>query len=347
MTVINARGRRLKHWGAALVMVAPLLGMSGMAKAAPDGFAPATHPETAKLVDELVAKGLDRDRVTELMNQADYSQKVLDAMSRPAEGHLRWDQYRAIFMKESRIEAGVKFIAEHRETFDRAQAEYGVPPEVIAAIIGVETFFGKHTGTHRVIDSLSTLAFDHPRRGTFFRGELAAFLQLTLEQGIDPLSIKGSYAGAMGYPQFIPTSYQAYAVDFDGDGVRDLWHNPVDAIGSVGNYFARHGWKAGAPVVSAADGPGTPPSSVTFNKTKKPYMSVSALEAAGVQVAGDVAGNTQVIPLALDLKQGYRYAVGYDNFYVITRYNHSHMYAMAVDELSQAIKRRLEDGGAG
>ena len=317
-----------------------------MPVAAAENFDPASHEGARALVDELAAQGVDRDWLTLALTRAEYRPAVLEAMSGAAERRLRWDEYRNIFIKPERIEAGVEFIKAHRDAFERAESQYGVPPEVIAAIIGVETFYGRHTGRHRVIDSLATLAFHHPRRGDFFRGELAAFLEITSEQQVDPLTLDGSYAGAMGYPQFIPTSYQAYAVDFDADGMRDLWHNPVDAIGSVGNYFARHGWKGGAPVVSEATGPASQPADVAFNRTEKPYATLESLAAQGIE-PGDsepaMDGDTKVIPLALDFADGkVAYRLGHPNFYVITRYNHSHLYAMAVTTLAEHIRAALE-----
>ncbi|TDX30420.1 membrane-bound lytic murein transglycosylase B [Modicisalibacter xianhensis] len=313
---------------------------------AAENFDPASHEGARALVDELASQGVDRDWLTLALTRAEYRPAVLEAMSGAAERRLRWDEYRNIFIKPERIEAGVNFIQAHRDAFERAEAQYGVPPEIIAAIIGVETFYGRHTGTHRVIDSLATLAFHHPRRGDFFRGELAAFLEITNEQQVDPLTLDGSYAGAMGYPQFIPTSYQAYAVDFDDDGMRDLWHNPVDAIGSVGNYFARHGWTPGAPVISDATGPATPPAGIAFNRTDKPYASIASLAEQGIEPAGgaSVSGDeTQVIPVMLDfVDDKVAYRLGYHNFYVITRYNHSHLYAMAVNTLAERIREAME-----
>lgn len=339
----------LRHGRSALIatLASGLLLVMPSAQASPGAdFDPAQNAEVHALVDELAAQGIDRGWLVSAMREAEFQQGVLDAMSGAAERHLRWDEYRDIFIQPERIEAGVAFIDKYQDAFARAQAEYGVDPAVIAAIIGVETYYGRYTGDHQVIDSLATLAFHHPRRGDFFRGELAAFLEITHKQGVDPLTLEGSYAGAMGYPQFIPTSYRAYAVDFDGDGVRDLWHNPVDAIGSVGNYLARHGWKAGGPLVSAAQGPSTPPEGIDFNLTQPPYVSVAALAEKGIEPAPgeSLSGATQVIPLALDVAGGEtRYKLGHDNFYVITRYNHSHLYAMAVTTLAERIRQARGD----
>ncbi|GAB2783167.1 lytic murein transglycosylase B [Halomonas shantousis] len=312
-----------------------------------EDFDPQQHPEVRTLIKELAQEeGLDPQRLAEIMRGAEFHQSVLDAMSGAAERHLRWGEYRDIFIQPERISEGVDFIAAHADAFARAEQQYGVPAEIIAAIIGVETRYGAHTGRHRVLDSLSTLAFHHPTRGAFFRGELAAFLTITLSQGVDPGALKGSYAGAMGYPQFIPTSYQAYAVDFDGDGLRDLWENPVDAIGSVANYFARHGWVKDAPVVSEAQGPAVPPSGIEFNLARQPYVSVAQLRERGITAMREasLAPDRQVIPLALEVDEGqYRYAMGHDNFYVITRYNHSYLYAMAVTTLAERIRAAMDE----
>ncbi|RDB44535.1 lytic murein transglycosylase B [Halomonas sp. DQ26W] len=302
-------------------------------------FDPAEHDGARQLVDTLVDRGIEREWLESALRSAEFQQGVLDAMEGAAERRLRWDEYRDIFLQPERIEKGVAFIEAHRDAFARAEAEYGVPAEMIAAIIGVETSYGRFTGRHRVIDSLSTLAFHHPVRGGFFHGELTAFLEITREQDVDPGSLKGSYAGAMGYPQFIPTSYRAYAVDFDGDGVRDLWTNPVDAIGSVGNYFAEHGWQPGSPIYHEAQGPDTPPEAVDFNRTARPYASIAELAESGIRVAGNLDDDASVVPLALETSEAaWRYRVGHENFYVITRYNHSHLYAMAVTELAEAIE---------
>ncbi|MFC3286304.1 lytic murein transglycosylase B [Litchfieldella rifensis] len=335
------------HGGTAWGLAAGLwLALLPLATDAAMNFDPGQHDDVAALIDELEARGIERDWLVDVMQDAEYQQGVLDAMAGAAERRLRWDEYREIFLQPERIERGVAFIDAHREAFARVEDEYGVPAEIVAAIIGVETSYGRHTGHHRVIDSLSTLAFHHPSRGSFFRGELLAFLEITREQQVNPGSLKGSYAGAMGYPQFIPTSYRAYAVDFDGDGMRDLWGNPVDAIGSVGNYFAEHGWQPGAPIYSEAQGPEVPPSALAFNQTRPPYVALQALAEYGVQpLEKTFDADERVIPLALDHTDGsYRYRLGHGNFYVITRYNHSHLYAMAVTELAEAILAKGKEG---
>ncbi|WP_420827730.1 lytic murein transglycosylase B [Halomonas binhaiensis] len=311
-------------------------------------FDPAGMPKVQAMVERLAGQGIDRGWLNHAMGEAHYQASVIEAMSGAAEYNLTWHKYRDIFLGEERIQEGADFIAEHRDAFERAQARYGVPPEIIAGILGVETRYGQITGKHRVLDSLSTLAFHHPSRGKFFLGELEAFLTIAYQQHVDPGELKGSYAGAMGYPQFIPTSYQAYAVDFDGDGQRNLWTDPVDAIGSVANYFAEHRWQPGGTIYWEAEGPATPPASVDFNQAKAPYVSVAELAAKGVHPQEAIAADRRVIPLALEMADGStKYRLGGDNFYVITRYNHSHFYAMAVTELSEAIALALEQQESG
>lgn len=326
-----------KGTGVAAV-TATVLGLLAPSIQAAD-FSPAEHEGARQLMNELVERGIEREWLEGALEQAVFQQGVLDSMEGAAERRLRWDEYREIFLQPERIARGVDFIEAHEDAFLRAQAEYGVPPEIIAAIIGVETSYGRFTGRHRVIDSLPTLAFHHPVRGNFFRGELAAFLEIAHEQDVDPGSLKGSYAGAMGYPQFIPTSYRAYAVDFDGDGLRDLWTNPVDAIGSVGNYFAEHGWQADQPIYHDAQGPDDgPPSDIDFNRTQRPYVELDELAQAGIVSEVELDSGQRVIPLALETDESsWRFRLGLDNFYVITRYNHSHLYAMAVTELAEEI----------
>lgn len=337
-TRYTVSGILLAAW---MASASPVMGDDGSVS-----FAPEANADTRQLATELVARGLPDAWLEQSLGLARYRQEVLDAMDGAAERRLVWHEYRDIFMSEERIDAGAAFIAAHRDAFERAQEVYGVPPEVIAAIIGVETYYGRHKGQHKVLDSLATLAFYHPSRGDFFRGELAAFLEIAYQQQVEPDSVYGSYAGAMGYPQFIPTSYQAYAVDFDGDGRRDLWENPVDAIGSVANYFAEHGWRAGAPIYHEAQGPERVPGELEVNLTTPPATRVDALRAFGIEPVDALDPALDVTPLALELDDGrLRYGVGEFNFYVITRYNHSHLYAMAVTELADAIAQKLEAQG--
>ncbi|GHC18907.1 murein transglycosylase [Kushneria pakistanensis] len=323
--------------------MAMLLAVSPLVNAAGE-YDPATSEQARAMVDRLVDAGLDRRELTTTLAQASRQQKIIDAISKPAERHLRWDQYRDIFIKPERVAGGVDFIRAHRDAMARAEQEYGVPREIIAAIIGVETWYGRHTGSYRVVDALTTLAFDYPPRSDFFGRELEAFLTLTSEQGLDPLELKGSYAGAMGLPQFMPSSYQAYAVDFNNDGIKDLWKEPVDAIGSVANYFAEHGWRSGQPLTVAAHlSASQKPESVEFNQAKPPYARVGTLKEQGIVADIAIPEDEEVIPLALDYADGHDdYLFGLHNFYVITRYNHSHLYAMAVTTLAEQIQAALQ-----
>ena len=228
-------------------------------------------------------------------------------------------------------------MAENKDALTAAEQKFGVPAEVITAIIGVETMYGRIRGSYRVIDSLSTLAFDYEPRGAFFRSELKHFLRLTREEGIEAQLPMGSYAGAMGYGQFISSSYRNYAIDFDGDGARDIWDNKTDAIGSVANYLSVHGWNRGEPITVAARPPTTTVND-TFNVSLKMNATVSEMSKLGVITSQNFAPETAVSPMMLLGKQGAEYWLGFKNFYVITRYNHSKLYAMAVFQLSERLK---------
>ncbi len=290
-------------------------------------------------VDGMVKQhGFSRTDLTKLFDDAQRKQNILDAIARPAEKVKPWADYREIFVTDTRISEGVEFWRENAAALARAQREYSVPPQIIVAIIGVETRYGRHAGTYRALDALTTLAFDYPPRADFFRGELTQFLLLAREEGVDPRSLMGSYAGAMGYGQFIPSSFRSYAVDFDGDGKRDIWTNPQDAIGSVANYFSKHGWTAGGQIAEPASVTGNRADAVA-NESLKLLYTVGQLRAMGVAVAGvDDAAAAGLY--RMDGANGVEYWVGLHNFYVITRYNHSSMYALAVHQLGQAIAGR-------
>lgn len=299
----------------------------------------AEHPAAAPFIDEMVREhDFNREEVVGILAAAERQQSILDAISRPAEKTKPWYEYREIFLTERREREGIAFLEAHREALSRAQAETGVPAELIVAIIGVETYYGRIAGSYDVIDALTTLAFDYPKRSPFFTGELKSLLLLAREQGLDPRDLKGSYAGAMGYGQFMPSSYLAYAIDFDGDGLADIWNNPVDAIGSVANYLARHGWRAGEAVVSRATAVSLPGAEV-FEGGLKPAKTVASLAAVGLTPDQSLAPDTLVTPLRFELAEGEEYWLGLHNLYVITRYNHSAMYAMSVYQLSQRIAR--------
>lgn len=284
--------------------------------------------------------GFDRAWLEQLLAQAERKQSILDAISRPAERTLEWKDYRKIFIQESRIEQGVAFWREHRKTLERAEKQYGVPANIIVAIIGVETRYGRHMGNYRVLDSLATLGFDYPKRGKFFSRQLEEYLLMTREQGLDPLQLTGSYAGAMGFGQFIPSSYRSFAVDFDNDGVADIITNPVDAIGSVANYFSKHKWRSGELVAMTAAVTEAHDKSV-FDAGLKPKWTVSELADKGVTAYSKLDGKAEASAIRLLGDSGEEYWLGLNNFYVITRYNHSSMYAMAVYQLSQLVEQRF------
>ncbi len=279
----------------------------------------------------------DSDRLQRLFSRVRLQPDVIARITRPAEKSKAWYQYRAIFLDQPRIQGGVNFWRQHAAALSRAEKVYGVPPQIVVAIIGVETRYGAFTGKDGVLDALTTLAFAYPPRADFFRSELEQYLLLTRAEHIDPLGLQGSYAGAMGLPQFMPSSYQDYAVDFDGDGRRDLWHDPVDAIGSVAHYLSAHGWQRGQPVVRAARVTGTAYRSV-LEQTLEPQFTVHALRRHGIVPRQPVAGSLKAIVLQLQARSGPQYWLGFNNFYVITRYNHSPLYAMAVVELARAIR---------
>lgn len=270
-----------------------------------------------------------------LMTEAEYQQDIIDAITRPAEA-LPWHRYRRIFLTEERIEEGINFKKTHAELLSRAEAEFGVEPAIIAAIIGVETFYGRYRGRHRVIDALRTLGFSYPPRQDFFRRELEAFLLLSAEEGFDPATPLGSYAGAMGVPQFISSSYRAYAVDFSGNGRRDLFSDMADVIGSVANYFAEHRWKADAPIAVTASVNGEAWQAF-LPRDLRPRDTVGTLREAGVSFADHLDAALPARLLALEGEAGPEYWVTFDNFYAITRYNHSPLYALAVFQLAKAI----------
>ena len=290
-----------------------------------------------QFVEEMVQKhGFDKKKINALMKKARYRQTIIDAISRPYEAKP-WYQYRALFVTPERTEAGVAFWNENKALLDKATAEYGVPSEIIVAIIGVETRYGGYMGNYPVLDALSTLAFTYPQRAKFFRGQLEEFLLLRQEERIDAAQVSGSYAGAIGLPQFIPSSYRDFAVDFDGDGQRDLVNSRADAIGSVANYFKEHGWVAGDIVVTPARVKGTDYNHFA-NFDLKPNASIKELKNAGVTGDRALAPDRQTTLLQLETENGEEHWLGFKNFYVITRYNHSALYAMAVYQLSQEIR---------
>lgn len=297
-----------------------------------------SRDDSLSFIDEMVDRHrFDREALRDLFGGIVKRDHLFELMERPAE-KKPWYQYRPIFVTEARAQAGVEFWERHREWLEKAEARYGVPAQMIVAIIGVETRYGGYTGREPVLDTLATFAFDYPKRARFFRRELEQYLLLTREESIDPREPKGSYAGAMGMPQFISSSYRHYAVDFDGDGTRDLFDSPADVIGSVANYFARHGWRPGEPVLRPARVRGEGWRELSTGL--EPRYTLAELERHGVTNAGDPVGSDEKLSfLALETEDGHRFMLGLKNFYVITRYNRSALYAMATWELSELVQR--------
>lgn len=296
-------------------------------------------------VDEFIVKtaknnNLNEQSIRTIVNQAKRQQSIIDAMNRPAEKKKQWHEYRNIFLKQKRIDGGVDFWNTHKITLEKVSKDSGVPIEIIVAIIGVETNYGGNKGSYRVIDALYTLAFDYPKRSPFFTKELEKFLVLSEKEKISATETKGSYAGAMGYGQFMPSSYLMYALDYDKDGSRDLLNNIDDAIASVANYFKAHGWKKDQTVVYQAQ------TSSDFKKLKKqalkPSLSVKQLNDLGYKTKQKLDDKAMVSLTQLQQKDSMEYWFGMHNFYVITRYNHSEMYAMAVYQLAQEISKKHE-----
>jgi membrane-bound lytic murein transglycosylase B len=295
--------------------------------------------EVQQFIDDLVKKdGFSREELKSIFAEAEKQDRIIELMMKPAEGKP-WYQYRKIFLTDKRARAGVEFWAEHADILDKASEKFGVDPEIIVAIIGVETFYGRRTGSISVLNALATLGFDYPPRSKFFSKELREYLILARDEGWKAEEPKGSYAGAMGMGQFIPSSYRNYAVDFSGDGKRDLW-NSEDAIGSVANYFKRHGWRKGEGVAVPALARGD---QVERLKTDmKPSYSLREMSSHGVRPRNLPDSDGPFSLVALELEKGHEYWIGQKNFYVITRYNHSPLYAMAVYQLSQEIKKRYQ-----
>ena len=299
------------------------------------------RPDVQTFIQEVSGRNdISTEELSGILAQGKKSQRIIELISSPAEGKP-WFEYREIFLGKSRIDAGVEFWKNNTDILKKAESAYGVPSEIIVAIIGVETFYGTRMGGFPVLDALMTLGFDYPPRADFFRSELEHFLLLSREESIIPQEPKGSYAGAMGMGQFIPSSYRNFAVDFDTDGKRDLWHNNADGIGSVANYFQQHGWLPGQPVVTKASVSG-----VLWKKLDgdvlKPQYSLDILKNHKVKPVSKVTATGEHSFIHLEGKKAPELWIGHDNFYVITRYNHSKKYAMAVYQLSQAIKKKYQ-----
>ena len=310
------------------------------------GFA-AEHPGTEEFVQRASSEyGLPESEVRALLAEAEYKQSIVDAISRPAEGKP-WHQYRKIFLTDKRLSQGVEFWKDNKALIAKASKQFGVDEEVIVAIIGVETSYGRNTGGYRTIDALVTLGFYYPQdlssdRSPFFTSELLNYIQLANEEELPADEITGSYAGAMGMGQFMPSSYREYAVDFDGDGSRDLWRSTPDVVGSVANYLSRHGWQAGKPVTHRARASQDAAFDM-ISRNLTPTLTVAQWQEKGFSSSSELSPGLPAAVLKLVEKDRNSYWLTFKNFYVITRYNRSPRYAMAVYQLSQEIKKAMGD----
>jgi membrane-bound lytic murein transglycosylase B len=307
----------------------------------PAGKFDLARSDISSFVDHVVARdALDRKAVLALLGHAEAQPKIIERITKPAERVLEWWEYRQIFVNEKRIAAGAEFWNEHRAPLEHAAAQRGVAPEYIVAILGAETNYGRITGHDRVLDALMTLAFDYAPRQDYFRGELEQFLLLVREERIDPLTVQGSYTGAMGAPQFMPSNYRLYAVDANGDHSRDLWTDWDDVFASIANYFISFGWVSDGPVLTHARLDPDPsfqfdPRNLELNET------LDSLNGKGVRVGLSLPPATPAVLVSAEEKDGPAYRVGFQNFYAISRYNHSARYAMAVNDLAEAIAKRV------
>jgi membrane-bound lytic murein transglycosylase B len=298
-----------------------------------------TRADILAFADEVAAKhGFERAALVSLLAQAESRPFILAAIAKPAERTLRWDEYRGKFLVERRIERGNEVYSQRQAELERAQATTGVPVDVMLGIVGVETFYGENIGKHRVLDALATLAFDYPPRQKFFRAELEQYLVMAREEGLDPTVPVGSYAGAMGLPQFMPSSFRAYALDGDADGRRDLWNDWADVFLSVGNYLKVHGWRADQPIAVPADASGANLDGVDGKLALS--ETIGSLRRRGVKFDTTLPESTPAMLVPLTIVDGIEYRVGFANFYAITRYNRSTMYASAVSDLAAAIGAR-------
>ena len=314
----------------------------GSAQAAEKSVGYLGRDDVTAFIDDMVqTEKFDRKTVEAMLSHAQRSDRILELMSRPAESVMDWARYRKIFMTPERIEKGVAFWKQNEKILAKAEATYGVPASIMVAIIGVETYYGRQTGGFEVIDALATLGFDYPRRGEFFRKELKNFLVLVRDQNLPLNKLTGSYAGAMGMPQFMPSSYRAYAVDFSADGQADIWKNRADAIGSVGNYLKVHGWQTGEPIAMQFDVNGNQYSQVLSKKLDL-NTTVGKVAKAGWGIPSYLSKDTKVLAMQQNNKAGSEYWLGFKNFEVITRYNRSQMYALAVYQLADAVKQGFD-----
>jgi membrane-bound lytic murein transglycosylase B len=356
MLLSPARNAMHSHRRIVIALAAAIVvATSAVSHAAPRAKSPsstasgyAARDDVREFIDELAREHkFSRATLARWFSDVRYQPKIVAAMQRPFVEPPKWYEYAPQFLTTARIDEGVGFWREHEAALARAQAAFGVPPEIIVAIIGVETFYGRNTGGYRVIDALSTLAFDYPRRAAYFRDELREFLLLARSEGFSPLVPKGSFAGALGVPQFMPGSVRRYALDFDGDGHVDLWRSGDDAIGSVANYLARHDWLRGQPVWSRASVAPSQRDSIMLKldgglSERRPLAAWNADGVAAERLPEPMAPEPvgllalEEAPEAEGTGQGLW--IAFPNFYVITRYNKSRLYAAAVTALSEAIR---------
>jgi membrane-bound lytic murein transglycosylase B len=319
------------------------IGVTG--QAAQQATLDVARPEVQAFIAELRREhGFEAQDLVWILREAVPQPRIIEIMQRPAESTTPWWRYRQQFLTEERIAGGVRIWNEHRDTLERIAADTGVAPQYLVAITGVETFYGRITGGYRVLDALATLGFDYPPRADYFRRELTQLLLLAREEGVDPGSLKGSYAGAMGIAQFMPSSYRRYAADGNGDGHRDLWNWNPDVFASVANYFKEHGWQRGGPVLSDATHEAAPDDPARAEAALK--YTVAGLKERGYRFDTTLPDTTPAMLVPAQLEQGVAWRVGYQNFYTITRYNRSFLYAMAVSDLADAIAARFASEAA-
>ena len=331
----------MKHILGAITLAIPLILPCTKALAAPAAGSFADNPEVVEFASNLAQReGFDRDDLLARFARIGPNDKVLQLIKPPVSPTQRsWERYRQRFINERRISRGVQFWQENPATLARARAQFGVPEEIIVAIIGVETEYGRNMGNFSVLEALATLAFYYPRRAEFFRTELEQFLLLARENRMDPLDIRGSFAGAIGIPQFMPGSQRRYAIDFNGDGIVDLSGSTADAIGSVGRFLEQHGWVSGAPVAMPARTRGEPDRAL-IEAGIQPTLKVGELAQQGIYADTDPNGVVTLVDLVSPGRPT-EYWLGFDNFYVITRYNRSSFYAMSVFQLAEEIRARM------
>jgi membrane-bound lytic murein transglycosylase B len=298
-----------------------------------------SRPEVQRFIDSLAERqGFDRAALAAVLSDAVTQPAIVEAISRPTERTMAWWEYRARFLTEERINAGLALWDAQQAALDGVAAESGVPAEYLLAVTGVETFFGRILGRYRVLDSLATLAFDYPARSAFFTKELEEYLLIARKEQLDPREPIGSYAGAMGAPQFMPSSMSTYAVDGDGDGHRDLWLNWADVFASVANYFTEHGWRPGEPVLADAQVDPVPDDAASVRLALN--ETVAGLREQGYRFETTLPASARAMRVPAQQQEGLQWRVGFQNFYVITRYNRSFLYAMAVNDLAQAMAGR-------